>query len=98
MSGYSQGAQLVHNAAKILPASVMRQVAGAVLFGDPDDGQPVEGLAKAKTLVICHVGDFICDGTAIVTPAHLTYDKNAGEAANFVASREAFALYDRMPL
>lgn len=35
MSGYSQGCQLVHNAAAMLPADVSGKVAGAVLFGDP---------------------------------------------------------------
>lgn len=35
MSGYSQGCQLVHNAAEMLPANVSSKVAGAVLFGDP---------------------------------------------------------------
>lgn len=35
MSGYSQGAQLVHNAAELMDASVTAQVAGTVLFGDP---------------------------------------------------------------
>lgn len=35
MSGYSQGGQLVHNAAAMLPADVASQVAGAVIFGDP---------------------------------------------------------------
>jgi hypothetical protein len=35
MSGYSQGGQLVHNAAKILPASTMAKVNSVVIFGDP---------------------------------------------------------------
>lgn len=35
MSGYSQGSQVVHNAAAMLPADVSSKVAGAVLFGDP---------------------------------------------------------------
>jgi cutinase len=35
MSGYSQGGQLVHNAAKLLPASTMAQVSSVVIFGDP---------------------------------------------------------------
>lgn len=35
MSGYSQGGQLVHNAADILGAEAMAGVAGAVIFGDP---------------------------------------------------------------
>lgn len=35
ISGYSQGGQLVHNAAALLPADVSAKVAGAVIFGDP---------------------------------------------------------------
>jgi poly(3-hydroxyalkanoate) synthetase len=35
MSGYSQGGQLVHNAAKLLPASTMAKVSSVVIFGDP---------------------------------------------------------------
>lgn len=35
ISGYSQGGQLVHNAAAMLPADVSGKLAGAVIFGDP---------------------------------------------------------------
>lgn len=35
MSGYSQGGQLVHNAAKLLPASTVAAVSSVVIFGDP---------------------------------------------------------------
>lgn len=35
MSGYSQGAQLVHNAAKLLPAATMSALSSVVVFGDP---------------------------------------------------------------
>jgi hypothetical protein len=35
LSGYSQGGQLVHNAAKLLPAETAQKIAGAVTFGDP---------------------------------------------------------------
>jgi len=35
ISGYSQGGQLVHNAAAQLPASVTAKIAAAVVFGDP---------------------------------------------------------------
>lgn len=35
MSGYSQGGQLVHNAAKLLPAETMAAVSAVVIFGDP---------------------------------------------------------------
>jgi cutinase len=37
MSGYSQGGQLVHNAAVLLPAAVTGNVAAAVIFGDPGE-------------------------------------------------------------
>ncbi|KAA8564429.1 hypothetical protein EYC84_011366 [Monilinia fructicola] len=35
ISGYSQGGQLVHNAAKQLPAATTAKIAAAVIFGDP---------------------------------------------------------------
>lgn len=35
VSGYSQGGQVVHNAAKLLPASTMAKVSSVVIFGDP---------------------------------------------------------------
>lgn len=35
MSDYSQGGQLVHNAAKLLPAETMNAVSSVVIFGDP---------------------------------------------------------------
>lgn len=35
MSGYSQGGQLVHKAAAMLPAATMGMVNSIVIFGDP---------------------------------------------------------------
>lgn len=35
LSGYSQGGQLVHNAAKLLTAENMKAVSSVVIFGDP---------------------------------------------------------------
>jgi cutinase len=35
MSGYSQGGQLVHNAAILLPAATIAKVNSVVIFGDP---------------------------------------------------------------
>jgi predicted esterase len=35
MGGYSQGGQLVHKAATLLPASTMKAVSSVVIFGDP---------------------------------------------------------------
>ncbi|CAN8103429.1 unnamed protein product [Discula destructiva] len=84
MSGYSQGGQLVHNAAEQLPADVTAQVAGAVIFGDPDNGEAVQGIAAAQTLVVCNNGDLICEQQAIVRLPHLIYSQDAETAADFV--------------
>lgn len=35
MSGYSQGGQIVHNAAGLLSTSVMNAISSVVIFGDP---------------------------------------------------------------
>ncbi|KAK8862062.1 hypothetical protein PGQ11_008297 [Apiospora arundinis] len=83
MSGYSQGGQLVHNAAKQLPAATASKVAGAVIFGDPDNGQAVQGVSKTK--VICHAGDNICQGGSLILQPHLTYGQDANMAAQFAA-------------
>ncbi|CAM1510474.1 Fc.00g008090.m01.CDS01 [Cosmosporella sp. VM-42] len=87
MSGYSQGAMLVHNAAKQLPADVTGKISAAVTFGDPFKSQAVQGVSQARTKIICHADDGVCAGTAVITPSHLTYgSQNAGEAADFVAN------------
>lgn len=59
----------------------------AVIFGDPDNGDPVGTLAADKVKVICHKGDNICDGGIIVLPPHLNYQIDAQAAAQFVASK-----------
>ena len=58
-----------------------------VIFGDPDDGQAVGSIPSSKVKVICHAGDNICDGGALVLPAHLTYGQDAGTAAAFAKSK-----------
>ncbi|KAJ8061772.1 hypothetical protein OCU04_009569 [Sclerotinia nivalis] len=84
MSGYSQGGQLVHNAAKLLPAATMSKVSSAVIFGDPDNGHAVQGVSSAKTDIICHAGDDICLGGDLILIAHLTYGMDTTAAAAFV--------------
>ncbi|KAH8589771.1 cutinase-domain-containing protein [Bisporella sp. PMI_857] len=91
MSGYSQGGQLVHNAAKLLPASTMAAVSSVVIFGDPNDGEEVSG-AASKTLVICHAGDNICDHGDLILIPHLTYSLDAKQAATFAASQAGTAI------
>ena len=78
----------MHNAAKSLPASVMSQVSSAVIFGDPDNGTAVAGVSAAKTLVICHAGDNICQHGDTILEPHLTYGMlNSGQAAAFVKAQ-----------
>ncbi|OLN95220.1 Cutinase 3 [Colletotrichum chlorophyti] len=89
MSGYSQGGQLVHNGAAMMPPAMTAKVAGVVIFGDPLNGQPVQGVDASRTKIICHNGDNICEGGNQIRRAHLTYRENADEAAQFAASMKA---------
>jgi hypothetical protein len=43
-----------------------------VIFGDPNNGTAVAGVSAAKTLVICHTGDNICQHGNQVLQPHLT--------------------------
>jgi cutinase len=38
MGGYSQGGQVLHKAAALLPASTMEAVNSIIIFGDPGTG------------------------------------------------------------
>jgi len=84
LGGYSQGGQLVHNAAKEITAAETAKISAAVIFGDPDDGQAVGSVPASKTDIFCAVGDDICAGGDIVLPAHLSYGVDAPAAAAFV--------------
>ncbi|PQE15609.1 cutinase protein [Rutstroemia sp. NJR-2017a BBW] len=90
MSGYSQGGQVVHKAAKLLPAETTAKVSSAVIFGDPDNGQAVQGIAASKTDIICHFGDNICQGGSMILYPHLTYGMDVGSAASFIKSAAGF--------
>ncbi|EOD48348.1 putative cutinase protein [Neofusicoccum parvum UCRNP2] len=83
MSGYSQGGQLVHKAGEQIGEAASR-VAGAVIFGDPDNPKPVANVQNLK--VFCAAGDLICAGQPVILAPHLSYGANAGAAADFVAS------------
>ncbi|KAF4307203.1 putative cutinase protein [Botryosphaeria dothidea] len=82
MAGYSQGGQLVHNAAEQLDAATASAVSSAVIFGDPDNPDPVAQIQNQK--VICANGDLICAGQAVVLAPHLSYGGDADEAADFI--------------
>ena len=57
-----------------------------------DDGEAVAGASAAKTLVICHTGDNICQPGDIILLPHLTYSENAVQAATFVANQAMLAI------
>jgi hypothetical protein len=79
-SGYSQGAEVVHDA--LSDASVTSLVSGAVLFGDPDSKKPVGTLPDIQVKRFCVPGDIICEtGVLIVDASHLSYVIYAEEAA-----------------
>ncbi|THV08262.1 cutA, cutinase A [Dendrothele bispora CBS 962.96] len=88
-AGYSQGGQLVHNSAKLLTLDVQSRISAAVIFGDPDFGDPVAGVSADRTKVICHIGDDICAHGDLILPPHLTYGVDTPAAAQFIVSKVA---------
>ncbi|KAL1866040.1 hypothetical protein Daus18300_006941 [Diaporthe australafricana] len=89
LSGYSQGGQLVHNAANLLKSNqaVVNQVAAVLIYGDPNDGDPVGSIPSSKVKIICHDGDNICQGGILVLPPHTNYQIDANAGAQFIASK-----------
>ncbi|KAJ1325455.1 cutinase [Microdochium nivale] len=90
VSGYSQGAALVHRGVEQLSTAVKAKVRAAVTFGDTQkkqDGGRIPSFDTSKTLIICHTGDRVCDGTLIITSAHSNYADSADAAARFIASK-----------
>jgi cutinase len=90
VSGYSQGAALVHGAVKRLGAAARARIFAAVTFGDTQrqqDGGQIPGIPASNTLILCNAGDRVCEGTLIITSAHLDYTGSVGTAANFISAR-----------
>jgi cutinase len=92
MSGYSQGGQLVHNTAMLLPASTIAKASSAVIFGDPDFGQAITGATSSKTKVICHLDNNICQYRDLILLIYLIYLINIKEAAMFTTITTRLAL------
>lgn len=57
------------------------------MFGDPNNGQAVGSVPAFKVKSFCAAGDSVCrggGGAGAGGNAHLSYGKNANEAAAFV--------------
>lgn len=101
--GYSQGANVVDNSIGIssdgavvggpilatIPADLAPRIAAILLFGNPirSIGRSVTGTYAGRTKDYCAQGDPICQAGGANILAHLSYGGNAGDAADFAASK-----------
>ncbi|KAF4550729.1 Cutinase-like protein 8 [Elsinoe fawcettii] len=88
--GYSQGAAVIHGAAKTLSSAVQNKVVGLVTYGDTrkaQDNNRIPPFPASKTKIICNAGDGVCTGTLVVTAAHLAYQGSVGDAVSFLVGR-----------
>ncbi|KAF1952707.1 cutinase-domain-containing protein [Byssothecium circinans] len=90
LSGYSQGAMVVHNVFSAQGVS-SADVAGAVLFGDPLKTQKVGDLAADKVQQFCGTTDMICGTGDNPTGGHTSYGSVGEEAAQFVVGAAGLA-------
>ncbi|KAI0999495.1 hypothetical protein K3495_g8701 [Podosphaera aphanis] len=86
LGGYSQGAQLAHNAALKFSETVMARVSAVVLFGDPFYPISVGNVPSSQVLNICHKTDIICKGKGGISD-HLTYGNDSPLATAFAFTR-----------
>ncbi|EAU88080.1 cutinase [Coprinopsis cinerea okayama7 len=87
ISGYSQGAQVTHLAARQLSAADQARVTGVITFGDPNRDRALPGGLENRRKTFCNAGDLICAGRSTILLPHLTYGSDATEAASFIAGR-----------
>jgi cutinase len=91
VSGYSQGAMVVHSALR--NGVISSQIGGAVLFGDPLKRSPVGDLSINRVKQFCGTSDFICggDGDGGATGGHISYGAVADAAATFAIQAAGLA-------
>ncbi|KKY39305.1 putative cutinase [Diaporthe ampelina] len=98
LSGYSQGAMLVHNTMSNLDATASGKVKAAVTFGDPFVGQAVKGLPDGAFKSFCASADTVCAAGVGTSPSsggtqsgsttgHLGYGSDTTAAATFIKGK-----------
>ncbi|OJD34420.1 carbohydrate esterase family 5 protein [Diplodia corticola] len=94
LSGYSQGAMLVHNTMNKLTADQAKSVKAAVTFGDPFKTQALKNIDASAFRTFCASGDAVCGGGSTSgsagsasTSGHLGYGADADTAAQFVKTK-----------
>lgn len=98
LTGYSQGAMLVHNTMNDLNATAAAKVKAAVTFGDPFVGTQPKNLASGAFKSFCASGDTVCSSgvasspssggtTSASTSGHLGYGSDTGTAATFIKGK-----------
>lgn len=87
VSGYSQGAQVAHNAANLITPAQTNFINSVVLFGDPDDGEAFGKVSPSKVSTDCHLFDDICLHGDLILPPHLDYCLDANTEASFVVRK-----------
>ena len=84
VSGYSQGAQVAHNAADMINGKQTNFINSVVLFGDPDEGEAFGKVSTRRVSTDCHLGDDICLHGNVILPPHLDYCLDVDREAEFV--------------
>lgn len=98
LTGYSQGAMLVHNTMSTLSTTQAASVKAAVTFGDPFDATEPKNIAKGNFKSFCATGDPVCSLGAAASPSsggttsksvlnHLGYGADASTAATFIQGK-----------
>jgi len=87
LSGYSQGAQVAHLAARSMSSTMQARITGVVTFGDPYRDTALPGSLQSRRKTFCNFGDLICVGLPTVLAQHLTYGSDTDEAADWIAAR-----------
>ncbi|KAJ7825192.1 cutinase-domain-containing protein [Mycena olivaceomarginata] len=86
LGGYSQGAQLVHNAASEISAASSSSERDPDHVGFGDASPPVANIPSEKVDNFCHTGDIICTGAGGAAE-HLDYDMDVAAATTFILAR-----------